>query len=76
MFSLESEVYSTKKIIVFLRMLFLCCFHLQIMFLSSLGGSDMGDAIRRMLRKIGTNKLWSGYNLKGRKEEFRGAKNM
>ena len=39
------------------------------MFLSSLGGSCMSETIRRILRKIGTNKLWSSYNLKGRINE-------
>jgi len=35
--------------------------------LSSMGGSSLGDTVRRMLRKIGTPTLWSQYNLKGRK---------
>ncbi|KAK2182773.1 hypothetical protein NP493_336g00020 [Ridgeia piscesae] len=36
-------------------------------YLISLGGRNVGDTVRRMLRKIGTNFLWGGYSLKGKK---------
>lgn len=40
---------------------------LQVAFLVSLGGCNLGDSVRRMLQKLGTNALWSQYSLKGRK---------
>ena len=40
---------------------------LQKCYLISLGGRNVGDTVRRMLRKIGTNFLWGGYSLKGKK---------
>lgn len=39
----------------------------QIMFLTSLGGHSCGESVRRMMRKLGTNDLWSKYSLKGKK---------
>ncbi|CAL8332219.1 unnamed protein product [Arctogadus glacialis] len=39
----------------------------MIRHLSLLGGSNVGDGVRRMLKKIGTNELWKGFSLKGRK---------
>ena len=36
----------------------------------------MGDSIRRMLRKIGTNKLWSSHSLKGRKNAKKPFQNL
>ncbi|KAI2647367.1 Flavonol 4'-sulfotransferase [Labeo rohita] len=36
-------------------------------FLSLVGGSSIGDAVRRILRKVATNEAWSNYSLKGRK---------
>ncbi|XP_042599857.1 uncharacterized protein LOC122140409 [Cyprinus carpio] len=39
----------------------------MIQFLSLMGGSNIGDAVRRILRKIATNEAWSNYSLKGRK---------
>ncbi|XP_062320708.1 uncharacterized protein LOC134022965 [Osmerus eperlanus] len=41
----------------------------QIMtkFLKLTGGSSIGDAVRRILRKVATNETWSNYSLKGRK---------
>nr|XP_055036501.1 uncharacterized protein LOC129423983 isoform X2 [Misgurnus anguillicaudatus] len=38
-------------------------------YLSLLGGKTPGDAIRRVLRTIGTNSLWSKYSMRGRKGE-------
>lgn len=35
--------------------------------LSALGGYSSGDTIRRMLKTLGTNALWSKYSLKGKK---------
>ncbi|CAC5420020.1 unnamed protein product [Mytilus coruscus] len=37
--------------------------------LSTLGGSKVGDTIRKMLRVLGTNCLWSNYSLKGKKNK-------
>ncbi|XP_046896215.1 uncharacterized protein LOC124480701 isoform X1 [Hypomesus transpacificus] len=36
-------------------------------FLKLMGGSSIGDAVRRILRKVATNETWSNYSLKGRK---------
>ena len=38
----------------------------MIRYLRVLGGNNIGDFIRRMCRKIATNKIWSLYSLKGR----------
>ncbi|MGH0173397.1 UNVERIFIED_CONTAM: hypothetical protein FKN15_070819 [Acipenser sinensis] len=38
-----------------------------IAYLASLGGANLGASVHRMLRKSGTNGLWSNYSLKGRK---------
>ncbi len=38
----------------------------QVNVLSSMGGHSIVDTMRRMLYKIGTPKVWSHYNLKGR----------
>ena len=35
--------------------------------LSMLGGAKLGDSVRKMLRVLGINNLWSGYSLKGKK---------
>ncbi|XP_056595806.1 uncharacterized protein LOC130414116 isoform X1 [Triplophysa dalaica] len=39
----------------------------MIQFLSMVGGSSIGDVVRRILRKIASNEVWSNYSLKGRK---------
>ncbi|XP_076857404.1 uncharacterized protein LOC143511712 [Brachyhypopomus gauderio] len=39
----------------------------MIRYLSLQGGGSLGDAVRRMLRKIGSNSLWTEYSFKGRK---------
>ncbi|CAL8265023.1 unnamed protein product [Gadus morhua 'NCC'] len=39
----------------------------MIRHLSLLEASNVGDGVRRMLKKIGTNELWKGFSLKGRK---------
>uniref|UniRef100_UPI00359017EE uncharacterized protein isoform X2 n=2 Tax=Myxine glutinosa TaxID=7769 RepID=UPI00359017EE len=36
-------------------------------YLASFGGASLGASVRRMMRKIGKNELWSKYSLKGRK---------
>lgn len=36
-------------------------------YLSALGGHNLGDAVRRIFQKLGTNNVWSSYSLKGRK---------
>ena len=33
--------------------------------MTSFGGHKLGDSVRRMLSKLGTNKLFSLYSLKG-----------
>ncbi len=38
--------------------------------LSTLGGHNVGETIHRIMAKLGTNKLWSQYSLKGRKGKF------
>ncbi|CAC5387233.1 unnamed protein product [Mytilus coruscus] len=37
--------------------------------LSTLGGNKVGDPVRKMLRVLGTNGLWSNYSLKGKKKK-------
>ncbi|XP_061414062.1 uncharacterized protein LOC133346469 isoform X3 [Lethenteron reissneri] len=39
----------------------------QISYLSSLGGCNVRDSVRRMMKRLGTNALWSNYSLRGRK---------
>ncbi|XP_062336309.1 uncharacterized protein LOC134035324 [Osmerus eperlanus] len=39
----------------------------MIRYLSLLGGNNIGDGVRRILKKIGTNELRKGFSLKGRK---------
>uniref|UniRef100_UPI00358F0851 uncharacterized protein isoform X4 n=1 Tax=Myxine glutinosa TaxID=7769 RepID=UPI00358F0851 len=39
----------------------------QTAYLASFGGASLGASVRRMMRKIGKNELWSKYSLKGRK---------
>ncbi|XP_038063670.1 uncharacterized protein LOC119734308 [Patiria miniata] len=39
----------------------------MIRYLSLLGGHDVNQSVRRVLRKIGTNQLWSSFSLLGRK---------
>ncbi|XP_038062873.1 uncharacterized protein LOC119733358 [Patiria miniata] len=34
---------------------------------TSMGGYNLGESVRRMLRRLGTNMLWSLYSYKGRK---------
>jgi len=42
----------------------------QVCYLTALGGGQtVGDSVRRMLRNIGTNVLWCGFNLKGKKSK-------
>lgn len=38
-------------------------------YLSSLGGHSLGDTVRRIFRKLGTNSVWSAYSLKGKKRK-------
>lgn len=35
--------------------------------MAALGGKDMEDAMRRMLRAVGTGALWMQYSMLGRK---------
>ncbi|KAG1696613.1 hypothetical protein GQR58_006258 [Nymphon striatum] len=41
--------------------------NLMINYLALLGGTDIGNSIRRILQKLGTNRLWSLYSLKGKR---------
>lgn len=41
----------------------------QVGYFSSLGGSDPGDCIRRIMRKIGTNLVWSHFSHCGQKKK-------
>ncbi|KAL3886165.1 hypothetical protein ACJMK2_026174, partial [Sinanodonta woodiana] len=38
-----------------------------ICYLSSLGGSNLRDSVRRMMKRLGTKRLWSPYSFIGRK---------
>ena len=40
---------------------------LQTAYLTSMGGHNIGDTIRRCVQRLGTNALWSNYSLKGKK---------
>ena len=42
---------------------------LQVLFLTSQGGHDSGDCLRRIMKRIGTNHLWSQYSLRGQKQK-------
>ena len=35
-----------------------------------LGGQNVGATVRRMMSKVGTNKLWSQYSLKGKRQKL------
>ncbi|KAL3885573.1 hypothetical protein ACJMK2_025624 [Sinanodonta woodiana] len=39
----------------------------MICYLSSLGGSNLRDSVRRMMKRLGTKRLWSPYSFIGRK---------
>ncbi|XP_072020152.1 uncharacterized protein [Amphiura filiformis] len=39
----------------------------MIRHLSLVGGHDLNETIRRVMRKLGTNNLWSSYSVLGRK---------
>ena len=40
---------------------------MQIHYLTSMGGTEVSDSVRRILEKVGTNALWSLYSFKGKK---------
>ena len=40
-------------------------------YLSLVGGEDAGATVRRMMKKIGTNNLWSHYNMEAKNAEKR-----
>ena len=44
-------------------------FMFQTLYLSALGGKDLGDTVRRQLRKIATNNVLGQYSLKGKKKK-------
>jgi len=46
-------------------------FSFKVNFLAALGGVRPSDheSVRKMLRKLGNNSLWSGYSLRGKKAE-------
>ena len=39
----------------------------QVCMLTACGGRKVRDTVRKMMRKLGTNGLWSNYSLVGRK---------
>ncbi|MGH0173121.1 UNVERIFIED_CONTAM: hypothetical protein FKN15_078019 [Acipenser sinensis] len=39
----------------------------ELTYFSAFGGRNIGDSIRRQMAKLGTNKLWSMYSLRGKK---------
>ena len=49
-----------------LTKILVCCFF-QIRYLSLVGGADVAETTRRIMRKLGTNHLWSNFNMCGRK---------
>jgi len=42
-------------------------FSFKVNFLAALGGVRPSESVRKMLRKLGTKSLWSGYSLRGKK---------
>ncbi|CAG2247697.1 unnamed protein product [Mytilus edulis] len=44
-------------------------YHLQVRVLGALGGSNIGDTLRRIMRRIGSNSLWSLFSLKGKNKK-------
>ena len=42
---------------------------LQVQYLGALGGHNLGDAVRRIMARLGSNTIWSLYSLRGRKEK-------
>ena len=59
------QVCSLVFLIYFISSICTFCF-LQVKYLSLVGGSSVGDSVRRMMRKIGTNNMWSKFNMEGR----------
>ena len=51
-----------------------CTLYFQIRYLSLVGGGDAAETARRVMKKLGTNQLWSSFNVHGRKGK-RGLKN-
>lgn len=43
----------------------------MILYLSSIGGTDLGDTVPKIIRKLFTNKLMSRYNMKARNGKLR-----
>ena len=42
-------------------------FSFKVNFIAALGGVRPPESVRKMLRKLETNSLWSGYSLRGKK---------
>ena len=40
---------------------------MQTLYLTYLGGHNLGDTVRRILHNLGTNGVWSAYSFKGKK---------
>ncbi|CAC5399830.1 unnamed protein product [Mytilus coruscus] len=45
------------------------CLLAETQALSILGSNTVGDTVRKMMRRLGNNSLWSLYSLKGKKEK-------
>lgn len=43
------------------------CLSCQISHLGLVGGSNPGDAVRRVMRALATNRVWSSYSLRGKR---------
>ena len=43
------------------------CWNVQTAYLTSMGGHNVADTVRRCVKRLGTNALWSSYSLKGKK---------
>jgi hypothetical protein len=39
----------------------------QVNVLAAIGGKELGVAVRKVMRRLGSNGLWSNFSVKGRK---------
>ena len=46
-------------------------FTFQVKALASIGGSDLADGVRAMMRTLGTNSLWENFTLRGTSQKRR-----
>jgi len=57
----------TTAVILIVFSLVCCLCAVQVSTLTAVCGRKLRETMRRMMRKLGTNQLWSNYSLAGRK---------